>query len=95
MLRSPARNRQGLLTIDDLTRRHTVYIVKADEPRRLFVFAPKLEGGKLTEPGMAGVTEAEGRYALPFDVKVGDGQRFAVTQESTQTRAVRSPISMK
>jgi hypothetical protein len=79
---------KGLLTLEDLTRRRAVYNVKADEPRRLVVFALKLEGGKLTEPGMAGVTEAEGRLRIPFEVKVGDGQHFAVTQESTQTRAV-------
>ncbi len=77
-----------MLTLDDLTRRHTVYRVKATEPRKLVVFAPKLQGGKLTEPGPSGVTEADGRYRIPFDVKAGDGQVFAVTQERTQTRFV-------
>ena len=83
-----ARIAKGVLTIDDLSRRRTVYHVKADEPRRLIVYVAKLAGGRLTEPAATDVTEAEGRYRVPFDVKAGDGQTFAVTQESTQTRAV-------
>ena len=78
---------KGVLTLDDLTRRRAAYHVKAVEPRKLVVFAPKLEGGKLTEPAGLGVTEAEGRYRVPFDVKTGE-QTFAVTQERTDTRLV-------
>ena len=83
-----ARIAKGVLTIDNLVRRRTLYHVKADEPRRLIVYVAKLAGGRLTEPAATGLAEAEGRYRVPFDVKVGDGQTFAVTQESTQTRAV-------
>jgi hypothetical protein len=83
-----ARIAKGVLTRDDLTRRRTVFHVKADAPRKLIVFAAKLPGAKLTEPAAADVTEAEGRYRVPFDVKSGDGQTFAVTQELIQTRAV-------
>ena len=82
-----ARIAKGVLTLDDLTRRRAVYRVKAVEPRKLVVFAPKLEGGKLTEPASAGVTEAEGRYRVPFDVKAGQ-QSFAVTQERTDSRLI-------
>ncbi|HXT06466.1 MAG TPA: DUF4139 domain-containing protein, partial [Roseiarcus sp.] len=82
-----ARIANGVLTLDDLTRRRVVYRVKATAPRKLIVVAPKLEGGKLTEPAAAGVTEADGRYRVPFDVKVGE-QSFAVTQERTDTRLI-------
>ncbi len=82
-----ARLVKGLLTIDDLTRRRTVLHVKAAAPRRLVVFVPKLEGGKLTEPA-GPAPEADGRYRVPFDVKAGDGRTFVVTQERTQTRLV-------
>ena len=83
-----ARIAKGVLTLDDLTRRRRVFHVKADAPRKLIVFAPKLAGAKLTEPAAKDVTEAEGRYRVPFEVKAGDRQDFAVTQERTQTRAV-------
>jgi hypothetical protein len=83
-----ARVAKGVLTLDDLLRRRTVYRVKADAPRKLIVYAPKLPGGKLTAPDPKGVTEADGRYRVPFDVKAGDAQSFVVTQERTQTRAV-------
>jgi hypothetical protein len=83
-----ARIAKGVLTIDDLIRRRILYHVKADEPRRLIVYLSKLAGGRLTEPAATGLAEAEGRYRVPFDVRVGDGQTFAVTQESTQTRTV-------
>jgi hypothetical protein len=82
-----ARVAKGVLTLDDLTRRRAIYHVKAAEPRKLVVFAWKLDGGKLTEPASAGVSEAEGRYRVPFDVKAGE-QSFAVTQERTDTRLV-------
>jgi hypothetical protein len=82
-----ARVSKGVLTLDDLTRRRAVYRVRAAEPRKLVVFAPKLEGGKLTEPASTGVTESEGRYRVPFDVKAGE-QTFVVTQERTDTRLV-------
>jgi hypothetical protein len=83
-----ARSAKGVLTIDDLLRRRAVFHVNANEPRRLIVAVPKLEGGKLTEPKASDVTESEGRYRATFDVKAGDGQNFAVTQERTQTRLV-------
>jgi hypothetical protein len=82
-----ARIAKGVLTLDDLTRRRAVYHVKATQPRKLVVFAPKLEGGRLTEPASAGVTVAEGRYRVPFDAKAGE-QSFAVTEERTDTRLV-------
>jgi hypothetical protein len=78
---------KGVLTLDELTRNRAIYRVRAAEPVRLMVVTPKLEGGKLAEPGTAGVTEAEGRYRVPFDVKAGE-QSFAVTQERTDTRLV-------
>jgi hypothetical protein len=80
-----ARIAKGVLTLDDLTRRRAVYHVKATDPRKLVVYAPVLEGGRLTAPAPAGVTQAEGRYRVPFDVKKGE-QSFAVTQERTDTR---------
>ena len=83
-----ARTAKGVLTIEDLLRRRAVFHVKANEPRRLIVAVPKLEGGKLTEPKASDITESEGRYRATFDVKAGDGQEFAVTQELTQTRLV-------
>jgi len=83
-----ARIAKGVLTIDDLTRRHTVYRVKAAEPRHLVVFAAKLEGGKLTAPDPKTVKEAEGRYRAPFDVAAGDGQSFDINQERTDQRLV-------
>ena len=82
-----ARIAKGLLTLDDLTRRRTVYHVKATEPRKLVVFAPKLAGGRLIEPAGAGVTEAEGRYRLPFEAKAGE-QSFSVTQERNDAREI-------
>lgn len=82
-----ARVAKGLLTLDEVTRRHAAYKVKAAEPRRLVVFAPKLERGKLTEPDPTGVKEAEGRYRVGFDVAAGE-QTFDVRQERTDTRAV-------
>ena len=83
-----ARIAKGVLTLDDLIRRRTVFHVKADAPRKLIVFASKLAGGKMTEPAAKDVTEADGRYRVPFALHAGDGQTFAVTQERTQTRAV-------
>jgi Domain of unknown function (DUF4139) len=83
-----ARTARGVLTIEDLLRRRAVFHVKASEPRRLIVAVAKLEGGKLTEPKASDVTESEGRYRAMFDVKAGDGQNFAVTQERTQTRVI-------
>jgi len=77
-----------VLTIDDLTRRHTVYRVKALEPRHLVVFALKLDGGKLTAPDPKTVKEADGRYRAPFEVAAGDGQTFEITQERTDQRLV-------
>ncbi len=82
------RAARGVLTIDDLVRRRAVFHVKTDEPRRLIVTVAKLERGKLIEPKASDVTESEGRYRATFDVKAGDGQEFAVTQERTQTRLV-------
>jgi hypothetical protein len=79
---------KGVLTVDDVTRRRTVYRVKAAEPRRLVVFAPKLEGGTLTAPVIRDAKQAEGRYRLPFDVAAGDGQSFDVVQERTDQRLV-------
>jgi hypothetical protein len=79
---------KGVLTLENVTRRRTVYHVKADEPRRLVVLTPELPGGKLTEPSPKGVTQAEGRWRVPFDVKAGEGQTFAVAQERRQTRLV-------
>ncbi len=83
-----ARIAKGVLTLEDLIRRRAVFRVKADAPRKLIAFAPKLAGGKLTEPAAADVTEADGRYRVPFALHAGDGQTFAVTQERTQVRAV-------
>ena len=83
-----ARLAKGLLTVDDLSRRRTVYHVKAGAARRLVVLAPKLEGAKLTEPGAQGVTEAQGRLRVPFALPAGDAQTVTVTQERIQTRAV-------
>jgi hypothetical protein len=82
-----ARIAKGVLTVEDLWRRRTVYRVQASEPRRLVVAVPKMDGAKLTEPGGADVAEAEGRYRVPFDVKSGE-QSFAVAQERTDTRAI-------
>ena len=79
---------KGVLTLDDLTRRHTVYRVKALEPRHLVVFALKLDGGKLTAPDPKTVKEADGRYRAPFEVAAGDGQTFEITQERTDQRLV-------
>ena len=77
---------KGMLNVETLDRHKVTYRVKASEPRRLVVAAPKLAGWKLTEPGNAAVTESEGRYRVPFDVNAGDGETFVVTQERTETR---------
>ena len=82
-----ARIAKGVLTVEDLWRRRTVYRVKASEPRRLVVYVAKQERAKLTEPASSDVAEAEGRYRIPFEVKAGE-QTFAATQERTDTRAV-------
>ena len=79
---------KGVLTVEDITRRNTVYRVKAVEPRHLVVFAPKLEGAKLTEPDPKTVKEAEGRYRAPFEVAAGDGQRFEVAQQRDDQRLI-------
>ena len=78
---------KGVLTLEDLWRRSAAYHVKASEPRRLVVYVAKIERTRLTEPGAAGVKEADGRYRIPFDVKPGE-QIFAVKQERTETRVV-------
>ena len=83
-----ARIAKGVLTLEDLIRRRAVFRVKADAPRKLILFAQKLAGAKLTEPAAAEVTEADGRYRVPFALHAGDGQTFAITQERTQTRMV-------
>ena len=83
-----ARVAKGVLTLEDLTRRRTVFRVKAAEPRKLIAYAAKLPEGHLTAPDPKTVAEADGRYRVPFDVKAGDGQSFAVEQERTQTREV-------
>ena len=83
-----ARIAKGVLTIDDLTRRHTVYRVKAAEPRHLVVFALKLDGGRLTAPDPKDVKEADGRYRAPFELAAGDGQTFEIAQERTDQRLV-------
>jgi hypothetical protein len=79
---------KGILTVASLDRRKTAYRVKATEPRRLIVMAPKLEGWKLVEPANGAVAESEGRYRIPFDVKAGDAQTFVVTQERTEIQKV-------
>ncbi len=83
-----ARIAQGLLTLDDVTRRRAAYRVKTDAPRRLIVLTDKLAGGHLVEPKGVSVEEADGRLRLGFDVPAGEGQTLAILQEMTQTRAV-------
>ena len=78
----------GLLTLDDVTRRRAAYRVKTDAPRRLIVLTDKLSGGHIVEPKGVPVGEADGRLRIGFDVPAGDGQTLAVVQEMTQTRAV-------
>ena len=79
---------KGMLNVETLNRHKATYRVKASEPRRLVIAAPKLEGWKLTEPDNAIVNQSEGRYRIAFDVKAGDGQTFVITQETTVTRVL-------
>jgi hypothetical protein len=84
-----ARLAKGVLTVEELNRRRTVFHVKASEPRRLIVNVPQLyAGARLSEPAGVQATEANGAFRIAFDVKAGDGQSFAATVEHTQTRAI-------
>ena len=78
---------KGMLTVETLNRNKTTYRVKANEARRLLVVAPALDGWKLTEPATA-PAQSQGRYRLPFEVKPGAPQDFAITQERTDARVV-------
>jgi hypothetical protein len=82
-----ARIAGGVLVVEEMQRRRTVFLVKASEPRRLVVNVPQTyANARLSEPTTAGVTEANGLFRVPFDVKVGDGQKFVTIVEHMQTR---------
>ena len=78
---------KGMLTVETLNRNKTTYRVKANEPRHLLIVTPALDGWKLTEPAAA-PAQSQGRYRLPFEVKPGAPQDFAITQERTDARVV-------
>ena len=81
-----ARLAKGVLTREDLTRRREVFQVRADEPRKLVAIAPQMQGGHLTAPVHADLSE--GKYRAAFDVKPGDAQTFVIEQERTDSQAI-------
>ena len=84
-----ARIAKGVLTLDDLTRRRTVFRVKATRAAPADrAMSRKLEGGKLTAAAGDRRDRGGGPLSRALRVKAGDGQKFAVEQERTQTREV-------